>query len=81
LSAISGKNVEVLAKSFGYGRGALLQAVHDLGVRLEAAEKAVHESPHGTTIQKANLTEYMRKRWNGTFASIPSSTRSSTGRK
>jgi serine/threonine-protein kinase HipA len=70
LSAISAKNVEVLAKSFGYGRGALLQAAHDLGSRLNAAEKAVRESPHGTNLQKSNLAEYMRKRWNGTFSSI-----------
>jgi serine/threonine-protein kinase HipA len=85
LSAISGKNVEVLAKSFGYGRGALLQAVHDLGARLDAAVNAVQEAAHGTPVQKANLTEYMRKRWNGTFDSIRTSIRgsigSSTGKK
>lgn len=70
LSAISAKNVEALAKSFGYGRGALLQAVRDLGVRLDPAVRAVQESQHGTIVQKASLTEYMRKRWNGIFSSI-----------
>jgi hypothetical protein len=70
LSAISAKNVETMAKSFGYGRGALVQAVHDLGARLDAAMNAVHESPHGATVRKAKLTEYMRKRWNATFISI-----------
>jgi serine/threonine-protein kinase HipA len=70
LSAISAKNVEGLAKSFGFGRSALLQAVHDLGARLDAAVNAVQEAPHGTNIQKTGLTEYMRKRWNGTFNSI-----------
>jgi serine/threonine-protein kinase HipA len=70
LSRISAKNVEALAKSFGYGRGTLLQAVHDLGSRLDAAANAVHDSPHGTIVRKKNLTGYMRKRWNGTFNSI-----------
>jgi serine/threonine-protein kinase HipA len=73
LSAISPKNVEAMAKSFGFGRGALLQAVHDLGARLDAAVNAVQESPHGTTVQKAKLTDYMRKRWNGIFRLIGSS--------
>jgi serine/threonine-protein kinase HipA len=73
VSAISAKNVEAMAKSFGFGRGALLQAVRDLGARLDAAMNAVHESPHGTTLRKASLAEYMRKRWNGTFSSIGSS--------
>jgi len=73
LSAISAKNVEAMAKAFGYGRGALLQAVHDLGARLDAAVNAVQESPHGTIVQKASLTEYMRKRWNGIFRLIGSS--------
>jgi serine/threonine-protein kinase HipA len=70
LSAISAKNVEVLAKSFGYGRGALQQAVHDLGARLDSAIHAVQAAPRGTTVRKTDLTEYMRKRWNGTFNSI-----------
>jgi len=73
LSAISAKNVEAMAKSFGFGRGALLQAVHDLGARLDAAVNAVQESPHGATVQKAKLTDYMRKPWNGIFRLIGSS--------
>ena len=73
LSAISAKNVEAMAKSFGYGRGALLQAVHDLGLRLDHAIGAVHASRHGTLEQKSGLTEYMRKRWNATFRTIGSS--------
>jgi len=81
LSAISGKNVEALAKSFGYGRGALLQAVHDLGARLEGAVDAVLEAPHGSSMQKTNLAEYMRKRWNGTFSLIGNSIGSLIGKR
>jgi hypothetical protein len=70
LGALTGKHVEVLANSFGLGRGALLQAVHDLGLRLDPAEQAVTDAVHGTRRQKKDLIEFMRKRWNGTFKII-----------
>ena len=85
LGALTAKHVEALAKSFALGRGALLQAVHDLGLRLDAAEQAVSDAPHGTTRQKTDLIQLMRKRWNGTFKSLGKSIGKpigkSTGRK
>jgi serine/threonine-protein kinase HipA len=70
IGGLGPKHVEELAKSFGLGRGALLEAVRDLGTRLDAAEEAVKSSPWGRATQKERLTEYMRKRWNGTFRLI-----------
>jgi serine/threonine-protein kinase HipA len=70
IGALTAKHVEALAKSFGLGRGALLQAVHDLSAGLDAAEEAVKGAPHGTAVQKRDLIQFMRKRWNGTFKSI-----------
>jgi serine/threonine-protein kinase HipA len=66
-------HVEALAKSFGLGRGALMDAVRDLGGRVDAAAAAVLETPHGKPTQKKKLAQYLRKRWNGTFSSIGSS--------
>jgi serine/threonine-protein kinase HipA len=70
LGALTARHVEALAKSFALGRGALLQAVNDLGLHLDAAEQAVADAPHGTRRQKKDLIEFMRKRWNGTFKTI-----------
>jgi serine/threonine-protein kinase HipA len=70
IGGLGPKHVEELAKSFGLGRGALLEAVRDLGTRLDAAEEAVKASPWGPATQKERLIEYMRKRWNGTFRLI-----------
>jgi serine/threonine-protein kinase HipA len=70
LGALTARHVEALAKSFALGRGALLQAVHDLGLRLDAAEQAVSDASHGTRRQKTDLIQLMRKRWNGTFNSV-----------
>jgi serine/threonine-protein kinase HipA len=73
LGALTARHVEALAKAFALGRGALLQAVHDLGLRLDAAEQAVCDGSHGTKRQKTDLIQFMRKRWNGTFKSISKS--------
>jgi serine/threonine-protein kinase HipA len=81
LGGLSGKHVEALAKSFALGRGALLEAVHDLGLHLDAAEQAVSDASHGTKRQKKDLIQFMRKRWNGTFNSIGNSIGKSIGRK
>ncbi|MBZ5626553.1 MAG: HipA domain-containing protein [Acidobacteriia bacterium] len=70
LGALGPKHIQALAKSFGIGRGSLLQAVHDLEVRLDAALEAVNQAQFGKASQKKQLIEFMRKRWNGTFKSI-----------
>jgi hypothetical protein len=53
---------------------ALREAAHDLGRRIEAAQDAVREAPYGSLTLKNQLVDYMRKRWNGTFKQIISST-------
>lgn len=70
LGAAGPEHIQALAKSFGIGRGALLQAVHDLGARLDAAIDAVEQAQFGRAPQKKQLIQFMRKRWNGTFKSI-----------
>jgi serine/threonine-protein kinase HipA len=79
--ALTARHVEALAKAFTLGRGALLQAVHDLGLRLDAAEQSVSAASHGAKRQKTDLIQFMRKRWNGTFKSIAKSIGKSIGRK
>jgi serine/threonine-protein kinase HipA len=70
LGSLGPKHIEALAKSFGVGRGSLLQAVHDLETRLDAALEAVDQARFGRAPQKKQLIQFMRKRWNGTFKSI-----------
>ena len=70
LGAVGPKHIQSLAKSFGIGRGSLLQAVQDLGVRLDGAVEAVDQARFGRASQKKQLIQFMRKRWNGTFNSI-----------
>jgi serine/threonine-protein kinase HipA len=70
LAGLGPKHIEALAKALGISRAALLEAVHDLGARLDAAEQAVIAAPFGKAPQKTKLIQYMRKRWNGTFKSI-----------
>ena len=70
LGALGPKHVEALAQSFGLGRGALLEAVHGLGARIEAAAEAVNQAPSGSAARKKRMVQLMRKRWNGTFNSI-----------
>jgi serine/threonine-protein kinase HipA len=70
LGALGPKHIQALAKSFGIGRGSLLQAIHDLGGQLDVAIEAVEQARFGRTDQKKKLIQFMRKRWNGTFKSI-----------
>jgi serine/threonine-protein kinase HipA len=74
LADIGVKHLAALATSFGLKRAALREAAHDLGRRLEAAQQTVREAAHGSQAIRDQLTEYMRKRWNGTFTEITSST-------
>jgi len=77
LAAIGQSNMIALANSFGMKNAALREAAQDLGRRIEAAQGAVREAPYGSRTLKNQLADYMRKRWNGTFKQIISS----TGRK
>ena len=70
LGGMGAKHIEILAKSFGLGRGALMAAVSDLGAQVEAAQQAVLDAPEGKAAQRKKLAQYLRKRWNGTFSSI-----------
>jgi serine/threonine-protein kinase HipA len=77
LAGIGRSHLEALTKSFGLKKAALREAARDLGRRLAAAQQAVRDDSHGSESIRTQLAEYMRKRWNGTFQSIISS----TGRK
>jgi serine/threonine-protein kinase HipA len=74
LAGIGQQHLTLLANSFGLRNAALREATHDLGRRIEAAQKAVREAPYGSQDLKDQLAEYMRKRWNGTFQQILNST-------
>ncbi len=74
LAGIGRSHMEALAASFGLRKAALREAAHDLGRRLDAAQEAVRADAHGSEGARAQLAEYMRKRWNGTFQPITSST-------
>jgi serine/threonine-protein kinase HipA len=74
LAGIGPSHLEALAKSFGLKKAALREAAHDLGRRLDAAQEAVRQAKHGSEGIRAQLADYMRKRWNGTFQQIASST-------
>jgi serine/threonine-protein kinase HipA len=74
LAGIGPSHLEALATSFGLKKAALREAVHDLGRRLEAAGEAARQASHGSEGIRTQLAEYMRKRWNGTFQPITSST-------
>jgi len=82
LAGIGPNNLLALAESFGLKKAALREAAHDLGRRIEAAQEAVEQSPHGSKAIRDQLAEYMRKRWNGTFNPITGARMTaSTGRK
>ncbi len=74
LAGIGPSHLEALAKSFGLKKAALREAAHDLGRRLDAAQEAVRQDAHGSKGIRTQLADYMRKRWNGTFQRIASST-------
>jgi len=74
LAAIGRTHLESLAVSFGLKKAALREAVHDLSRRLDAAQQAVRNAAHGSESMRTQLADYMRKRWNGTFQLITSST-------
>jgi serine/threonine-protein kinase HipA len=67
-------HLTALANSFGMKKAALHEATHDLGRRIETTLDAVREAPYGSPKLKKQLADYMRKRWNGTFKQIISST-------
>src|ERR1035437_8558854 len=77
LADIGQPHLIALANSFGMRSAALREATQDLGRRIETAQDAVREAPNGSRTLKSQLADYMRKRWNGTFKQIISS----TGRK
>jgi serine/threonine-protein kinase HipA len=77
MAGIGEPHLTALAISFGLKKTALREAAHDLGKRIDAAQEAIQQAAHGSEQLKDQLTEYMRKRWNGTFSRITSS----TGRK
>jgi len=70
LAGIGQPHLTALADSFGLRNAALREATLDLGRRIEAAQDVVRESPYGSQTLKNQLADYMRKRWNGTFALI-----------
>ncbi len=70
LASIGPKHLMALAKSFELSPTALTLAVADLKRRLPVAMRAIEESAHGMRVLKKKLIEFMRRRWNGTFASI-----------
>jgi serine/threonine-protein kinase HipA len=70
LSDLSPKHLLALTSSFGLSASALTVAVRDLRRRLPAAEAAIGSSPVGGAQWKEELTNLMRRRWNGTFDSI-----------
>jgi serine/threonine-protein kinase HipA len=74
LAGIGPSHLDALASSFGLKKAALREAAHDLGRRLDAAQETVREAPHGSQGIRTQLAEYMRKRWNGTFQQVTSST-------
>ena len=74
MAGIGQPHLIVLADSFGLRNAALREATLDLGRRIEAAQDVVRESPYGSRTLKNQLADYMRKRWNGTFKQIVSST-------
>lgn len=74
LAGIGHSHLEALAKSFGLKKAALREAAHDLGRRLDAAQEVIRQSAHGSEGIRTQLADYMRKRWNGTFQQIASST-------
>jgi serine/threonine-protein kinase HipA len=67
-------HLTALANSFGMKKAALHEATHDLGRRIETTLDAIREAPYGSPKLKKQLADYMRKRWNGTFKQIISST-------
>jgi len=77
MAGIGQPHLIALANSFGMRNAALREATQDLGRRIETARDAVREAPYGSLTLKNQLVDYMRKRWNGTFKQIISS----TGRK
>jgi serine/threonine-protein kinase HipA len=77
LAGIGQRHLTALANSFGLRNAPLREATHDLGRRIETALDAVREAPYGSRTLKDQLAGYMRKRWNGTFKPLISS----TGRK
>ena len=70
LGDIGPKHLSLLAKSFRLSNAALQLAVSDLKRKLGAAQEVIRESKVGSTHLKKQLLDLMRKRWNGTFASI-----------
>jgi serine/threonine-protein kinase HipA len=74
LAGIGERHLSALATSFGFGKAAVREAVHDLGRRIEAAQESVRQAPYGSRTLKNQLADYMRRRWNGTFAQSAGST-------
>jgi serine/threonine protein kinase HipA of HipAB toxin-antitoxin module len=74
MAAIGQPHLTALANSFGMKNAALREATHDLGRRFETTLDAIREAPYGSPKLKKQFDDYMRKRWNGTFKQIISST-------
>lgn len=70
LSGIGPRHLSLLAKSFGLSKAILELAVSELKQLLGAAQEVVSQSEFGSVSLKKQLVDLMRKRWNGTFASI-----------
>ena len=77
MAGIGQPHLTALASLFGMRNAALREATQELGRRIEIAQDAVREAPYGARKLTSQLVDYMRKRWNGTFKQIISS----TGRK
>ena len=70
LGQLAAKHIILLGKNFGLNEKSIINAIEDIGQRIEKAQIAVSASHIGSKKLKKHLTEIMEKRWNGTFASI-----------
>ena len=70
IGSLKPKHLVDLAKGFGLTDEAISSAVEDIGNRRESALEALEDSDIGPKGVREDLQEMMKKRWNGSFASI-----------
>ena len=74
LAGINERHLLALAKSFGLKKAALTEAVRTIAGRFHRAQHVVQNAPHGSQPLKDQLTDYMGRRWNGSFQPMIAST-------
>lgn len=63
-------HIVALAREYRLSNDALMMAINDIDARLEAAKNIVNRDNKGPAFYKNKITQFMEKRWKGTFSSI-----------